>query len=141
MNIEGVRGFYRGYLTTVLREIPFSLIQFPLWEKLKKTLKNMNGGRDPTPSESSICGAVSGGISAAITTPLDVAKTRIMLADAGSDIAKKSQTFYTLQSVYAKEGVKGLFAGVTPRVMWISIGGAVFFGMYEKAKDIIQNNL
>ena len=33
---EGARGFYRGYLTTVIREIPFSLIQFPLWEGLKK---------------------------------------------------------------------------------------------------------
>ncbi|KAI1286965.1 S-adenosylmethionine mitochondrial carrier protein [Halotydeus destructor] len=27
---QGIRGLYRGYLTTVLREIPFSLIQFPV---------------------------------------------------------------------------------------------------------------
>ena len=33
---EGLRGFYRGYVTTVSREIPFSLIQFPLWEFLKQ---------------------------------------------------------------------------------------------------------
>ena len=33
---EGVRGLYRGYFTTVAREIPFSLIQFPLWEFLKQ---------------------------------------------------------------------------------------------------------
>ncbi|XP_010880096.2 S-adenosylmethionine mitochondrial carrier protein isoform X2 [Esox lucius] len=32
---EGVRGLYRGYRSTVLREIPFSLVQFPLWEYLK----------------------------------------------------------------------------------------------------------
>ncbi|XP_041811767.1 S-adenosylmethionine mitochondrial carrier protein isoform X3 [Chelmon rostratus] len=32
---EGVRGLYRGYGSTVLREIPFSLVQFPLWEYLK----------------------------------------------------------------------------------------------------------
>ncbi|KAM4613813.1 mitochondrial S-adenosylmethionine carrier protein [Polymixia lowei] len=33
---EGVRGLYRGYGSTVLREIPFSLVQFPLWEYLKQ---------------------------------------------------------------------------------------------------------
>ncbi|XP_074473823.1 mitochondrial S-adenosylmethionine carrier protein isoform X2 [Sebastes fasciatus] len=32
---EGFRGLYRGYRSTVLREIPFSLVQFPLWEYLK----------------------------------------------------------------------------------------------------------
>ncbi|XP_041835607.1 S-adenosylmethionine mitochondrial carrier protein isoform X3 [Melanotaenia boesemani] len=32
---EGVRGLYRGYCSTVIREIPFSLVQFPLWEYLK----------------------------------------------------------------------------------------------------------
>uniref|UniRef100_A0A673TNL7 Mitochondrial S-adenosylmethionine carrier protein n=1 Tax=Suricata suricatta TaxID=37032 RepID=A0A673TNL7_SURSU len=32
---EGIHGLYRGYTSTVLREIPFSLVQFPLWESLK----------------------------------------------------------------------------------------------------------
>jgi len=35
LQTEGVGGFYRGYLSTVFREIPFSMIQFPLWEFLK----------------------------------------------------------------------------------------------------------
>ena len=35
---QGVLGLYRGYFTTLAREIPFSLIQFPLWEFLKKQL-------------------------------------------------------------------------------------------------------
>lgn len=32
---EGVLGFYRGYWSLIAREIPFSFIQFPLWEGLK----------------------------------------------------------------------------------------------------------
>ena len=35
------------------------------------------------PWQSSLCGAFAGGFSAAVTTPLDVAKTRIMLAPVG----------------------------------------------------------
>ena len=29
------------------------------------------------------------------------------------------------------------FSGVGPRVTWISIGGFVFFGAYEKAKNLL----
>jgi hypothetical protein len=29
------------------------------------------------------------------------------------------------------------FAGIQPRVMWISIGGFVFFGAYEQALKLI----
>ncbi|XP_025740496.1 mitochondrial S-adenosylmethionine carrier protein isoform X2 [Callorhinus ursinus] len=36
---EGIQGLYRGYKSTVLREIPFSLVQFPLWESLKVDLQ------------------------------------------------------------------------------------------------------
>eukprot|EP00467_Chlorarachnion_reptans_P025254 CAMPEP_0114512560 /NCGR_PEP_ID=MMETSP0109-20121206/15046_1 /TAXON_ID=29199 /ORGANISM="Chlorarachnion reptans, Strain CCCM449" /LENGTH=229 /DNA_ID=CAMNT_0001692263 /DNA_START=51 /DNA_END=737 /DNA_ORIENTATION=- len=79
---EGIGGFYRGFLSTVMREIPFSLIQFPLWEGSKKKWGEAQG-RPVSPWQGTICGALSGGFSGAITTPLDLAKTRLMLgADA-----------------------------------------------------------
>merc|ERR1719300_1287575 len=135
LKTEGFGGLYRGYLTTVAREIPFSLVQFPLWEFLKSSVSEYKGS--PTlPWEASLCGSVAGGISAALTTPLDVAKTRIMLAAAGSADAKLN-TFSMVLHVAKENGIKGLFAGVAPRVTWISIGGAVFFGVYEKAKNVL----
>lgn len=33
---------------------------------------------------------------------------------------------------------KILFSGVGPRVMWISIGGFVFFGAYEKSFSLLK---
>lgn len=35
--------------------------------------------------------------------------------------------------IYVNEGPRALFAGVIPRTMWISAGGAVFLGVYEWA--------
>ena len=61
--LEGVKGFYRGYSTTVMREIPFSLIQFPIWEKLKKVWKN-HQGTEIEAWQSALCGSFAGGISA-----------------------------------------------------------------------------
>lgn len=36
-----------------------------------------------------------------------------------------------LKQIYLYEGTKALFAGVVPRTLWISAGGAVFLGAYE----------
>lgn len=136
LKTEGILGLYRGYFTTLAREIPFALIQFPLWEFLKKRLAEMTGQSSPPPWQGSVCGAVSGGISAAVTTPLDVAKTRIMLAKADTSEAKMGAVG-AMRTVFAEKGVPGLFAGVTPRVTWISVGGAVFFGVYEMIKSVL----
>lgn len=35
------------------------------------------------------------------------------------------------------EGTKGFFKGATVRIMYLSIGGSAFFGIYEKSKQII----
>ncbi len=43
--------------------------------------------------------------------------------------------FSTFVSSRAKNHTSG------PRVMWISIGGFVFFGSYEKAKQLLANVL
>ncbi|XP_054722288.1 S-adenosylmethionine mitochondrial carrier protein-like isoform X3 [Uloborus diversus] len=128
----GYRGLYRGYFCTLFREIPFSLIQFPIWEYLKNVWSSHQGFR-VRPWQSSLCGAVAGSIAASITTPLDVAKTRIMLANKGA-LAAEGDIFPVIKEIYREEGFKSLFSGMLPRVLWISIGGAIFFGAYEKSK-------
>jgi len=125
---EGIRGFYTGYLTTVSREIPFALIQFPLYEGMKRRWGEAQG-RQTSPWQGAACGALAGGFSAAVTTPLDVAKTRLMLGQGHGGL------FSTLSGVYAEGGVASLFAGVAPRTMWITIGCFVFFGAYEKSSQ------
>jgi solute carrier family 25 (mitochondrial S-adenosylmethionine transporter), member 26 len=134
---EGLRkGVYRGFRSTIMREIPFSFIQFPLWEYFKANWE-ASTHTPLTPISVSLCGAVAGGIAAAITTPLDVAKTRIMLADQSE--TARSSVFQTLHKIYRERGVRGLFAGFVPRVMWITIGGAVFFGFYDLTTRMLDS--
>ncbi|XP_063021049.1 mitochondrial S-adenosylmethionine carrier protein [Melospiza melodia melodia] len=132
---EGIQGLYRGYKSTVLREIPFSLVQFPLWESLKD-LWSWKQGHVVDSWQSAVCGAFAGGFAAAVTTPLDVAKTRIMLAKAGSSNAK-GNVVAALGGIWRTEGLSGLFAGVVPRMAAISLGGFIFLGTYEKTRQLL----
>ena len=131
MKGDGLIGFYHGFGATILREIPFSLVQFPLYEGLKTAIK-LHFDREVGPHEAAVCGCMTGSFAAAVTTPLDVIKTRLML---GKDAQGKPYkgVIDTAQRVFV-EGNRGpsvFFAGVVPRVFWIGIGGFVFFGAYE----------
>ena len=82
--------------------------------------------------ESALCGSVSGAVAAALTTPLDVIKTRLMLgADANG--VKYVGTVSTAKRIVRDEGAAALMRGLESRVAWISIGGFVFFYAYEFA--------
>lgn len=135
---EGLRkGVYRGFGTTIMREVPFSFIQFPLWEYLKLHWEPYTG-LPLTPISVSICGAISGGIAAGLTTPLDVIKTRIMLAEPGSK--NSTSALKIAKSIFKEKGFRGLFAGFVPRVMWITIGGSIFFGFYDLTTRLLQSD-
>ena len=62
-------------------KIPFTSVQFPMYEFFKHRLSLLLHHKPASlrPYEASLCGSVAGGIAAAVTTPLDVLKTRIML--------------------------------------------------------------
>lgn len=133
---EGFPGLYRGFFSTVMREVPFSIIQLPLWEELKRLWSRYRSA-PVTPWQAGVCGGVAGAAAAAVTTPFDVAKTRIMLAEPGSNLANGS-FMYALRVVYTEGGMPGLFAGLVPRVLWITLGGTVFFGSYSVYLDAIS---
>lgn len=135
---DGPMGLYRGFGTTVAREIPFALIQFPLYEALKSQWATLRGADEGPllPVQGALCGSCSGAFAAACTTPLDVVKTRLMLSQANSaDPSSLDGTLGTLRRIAAEEGAGALFSGIVPRVCWMFIGGFVFFGAYEQAKS------
>ncbi|RXN22337.1 S-adenosylmethionine mitochondrial carrier [Labeo rohita] len=123
---------YRVLLNTLQEEIPFSLVQFPLWEYLKAVWWRRQGGRLDS-WQAAVCGALAGGVAAFVTTPLDVAKTWIMLAKAGTSTASGNIPT-VLYEVWKSRGIPGLFAGSIPRVTFISMGGFIFLGAYEKVR-------
>ncbi|XP_072928440.1 mitochondrial S-adenosylmethionine carrier protein isoform X2 [Hemitrygon akajei] len=112
---EGILGLYRGFGSTVKREALWSWKQDHAVDSW----------------QSAVCGAFAGGFAAAVTTPLDVAKTRIMLAKKGTTTAS-GKVLPILSHIWKTQGIYGLFSGIIPRVTWISLGGFIFLGTYDK---------
>lgn len=89
LRTQGPRGLYQGFGITVMREIPFTSLQFPLYELLKHELSLRVGRKPLYAHEAAVCGSIAGGVAAALTTPLDVLKTRVML-----DLRVRSSFFF-----------------------------------------------
>jgi solute carrier family 25 S-adenosylmethionine transporter 26 len=111
---HGIMGFYRSYGTTIMRDVPFAAIQFPLYEYLKQ--KEWNPW---------LCGMVAGGTSAALTTPIDVLKTNVTL--------RPKESLVSILSLIHRE--RAYWRGIQPRVIWISMGGAIFLGTHDAVKQ------
>ena len=127
------REMYSGWGITMLREVPFTVIQFPLWEGMKEWRRRTEGRQSITAWESGFFGSVAGAVAAGITTPLDVLKTRMMLA------REKQAMGPLLMSILKESGPRAFFAGLGPRVVWISAGGAIFLGSYQWAYNALQD--
>ncbi|KAG9567321.1 hypothetical protein KCU71_g3122, partial [Aureobasidium melanogenum] len=114
---------WRGYTALASRNLPFTALQFPIFERLKQGIKKHRedrGTRTNTLLENGLITAASAGsagaFAAVVTTPVDVVKTRIMLAaassaaeDQGKDTKSKSNAPVDAmgRSVQSKgEGVK-----------------------------------
>lgn len=139
-----VRELYRGTAITISREIPFTILQFTMWERMKETYASWQRQTDPTApvsaTSSALFGSIAGAISAGLTTPLDVVKTRVMLArrDEGSGAMGKVRVRDVVRRIWRDEGLSAFWRGIGPRVAWIGIGGAVFLGSYQRAWNLLE---
>ena len=129
----GAGNLYRGFGITLFREVPFACLQFPVYEGLKSKYGD-------TPLRSAACGSLSGALAAGLTTPLDVVKTRYQIGYSASNVKYESSA-HVVRLLVEEEGARAFMKGVEPRVMWIGIGGFVFFGAYEGAKTLLRDRV
>jgi hypothetical protein len=72
-----------------------------------------------------------------VTTPLDVLKTRLMTQGASGRYKNLLDATLTIAKT---EGWAAFMSGWQPRLIWISLGGFVFFPALEAAKDLFGPN-
>lgn len=139
---EGVSALAYGYKETLLRDLPFSALQFAFYEKFRAwAIRYNKGSSDLSIISELLTGASAGGLAGTITTPLDVIKTRIQTATLDTSqqqVQAKSflhrfSTLNALGSIYRNEGLLGLFSGVGPRFIWTGIQSSIMLLLYQTA--------
>src|SRR5258706_3301757 len=133
---EGLRAFYVAYPTTLMMNIPFTAVQFTVYDHLKAFI-NPENHYDPL--KHVVAGGAAGAVAAAVTTPLDVAKTLLQTRGTSDDaqIRNARGMREAFRIIWQRDGARGFFRGLTPRVLthvpsnalcWMSYE---FFSMYR----------
>jgi solute carrier family 25 aspartate/glutamate transporter 12/13 len=120
----GLRGLYQGTPATLLRDVPFSVIFFPLQASLKQVVTAE--GDKPSFGVVFWSGVVAGAVGGAAVTPADVIKTRLQ---ASNGVYKGVVHCY--QEIVRTEGYRALYRGAAWRAGIISPLFAIATVTYE----------
>ena len=115
----GIRGLYRGFGATLIRDVPFSLILFPMHALLKNQCELGSLG----------AGIGAGALAALAVTPMDVVKTRLQTAN--------DPTLSMLQvykDILRKEGVRAFFKGSIQRCIVVAPLFGISLGVFDVMK-------
>ncbi|TFK94183.1 mitochondrial carrier [Polyporus arcularius HHB13444] len=136
---EGLSAFYVSYPTTLTMTIPFTAVQFTVYEQLK-TFLNPNG--EYSPSTHMVAGGLAGAVGGAVTTPLDVAKTILQTRGTSHDpeIRHCRGLADAFRIIWQRDGLKGFSRGLAPRVLTFMPSNALCWLSYEFFKAAIRDS-
>lgn len=158
---KGLMGLYTGYLSQITRDVPFRAIQLTSYEMVKKKWVDAycqeavldDQGRAQLDKsgnpvimmrplhnhESMIIGSIAGTISAALTNPLDVLKTRTMTGTitAPTTVPQLLRPLASLAQIVEKEGLGAMLGGIGPRCVYVGPSCGLFFVVYEGTRNAI----
>mmetsp|Transcript_83883 Transcript_83883/g.125752 ORF Transcript_83883/g.125752 Transcript_83883/m.125752 type:complete len:356 (+) Transcript_83883:132-1199(+) len=132
---KGFLGFYSGFSGLVARDLPYRALQLPSYEVAREWYSQRYCApyeRAIYPHEAMFVGAGVGMLAAGVTTPLDVVKSRMMVQATGDGVVQ------VVKNIVKEGGIRGLFAGITPRVGYLGLSNGIFFIMYEFVRGIMS---
>ncbi|KAG7268111.1 hypothetical protein CRUP_005470 [Coryphaenoides rupestris] len=138
---KGIAGLYKGLGATLLRDVPFSVIYFPLFANLNQLGKR--GVDGPAPFYVSfVSGCVAGSTAAVAVNPVDVIKTRLQSLNRGSTEDTYSGVADCIRKILRNEGPSAFLKGAYCRALVIAplfgIAQVVYFlGVAEYLLDCL----
>eukprot|EP00729_Bicosta_minor_P008356 gene8356-12381_t len=131
-----------GTVPALVRQTTYTSIVMVCFPKVKTAI-----ARDPaapTFFDRLMSGGIAGAIGISFVNPVEVAKTQLQTstaaASASASAAPKPTMAGVMRSVYAAEGIRGLWAGWTPNVARCFLVNAAEIGTYDQVKHMLIEN-
>jgi solute carrier family 25 protein 39/40 len=123
--------FYQALTLNMIRDIPFSAIY---WVVLNKYKILVDGGSDShTFVQNLFAGSISGSITALLTCPLDVLKTKCSIIETKHYNLRSLITVFV--STVKDDGLGGLFRGLGARIVRVGLGCGIMISVFEKLQE------
>ncbi|XP_049895342.1 solute carrier family 25 member 55a isoform X2 [Epinephelus moara] len=119
LHTNGIQGLYKGLGATLMRDVPFSVVYFPLFA-------NLNNLGKPSPEGSSpfywafLSGCAAGSTAAVAVNPCDVVKTRLQSLNKGSSEETYNGVVDCVSKIMRKEGPSAFLKGAGCRALVIA---------------------
>ncbi|KAI1485232.1 mitochondrial phosphate carrier protein [Biscogniauxia mediterranea] len=127
---EGFGGLYSGFMPIVLKQVPYTMATFVVYEKAIETAYtwvDKNTASNATLSGVNLgCGLVAGMAAAFVSQPADTVLSKINKEKGlpGEGIARR------IVNIVSQLGLRGSYAGIGPRLVMVGGMTAVQFGIY-----------
>ncbi|XP_055048639.1 solute carrier family 25 member 44a [Misgurnus anguillicaudatus] len=107
---DGLRGFYRGYVASLLTYIPNSAVWWPFYHLYAETLSTLAPSDCPHLILQAIAGPMAAATASTLTNPMDVVRARVQ-------VEGRSSVIETFKQLIAEEGAWGLTKGLSARII------------------------
>lgn len=138
---KGIAGLYKGLGATLVRDVPFSIVYFPLFANLNHL--GQKAGEEKSPFYVSfLAGCAAGSTAAVAVNPCDVIKTRLQSLQRGVNEDTYSGILDCIRKIWKHEGPKAFLKGAYCRALVIAplfgIAQVVYFiGIGEFLLDFL----
>ncbi|KAF7655188.1 hypothetical protein LDENG_00059750 [Lucifuga dentata] len=126
---DGFRGFYRGYVASLLTYIPNSALWWPFYHFYAEKLSSLVPSQCPHLILLAVAGPMAAATASTITNPMDVVRARVQ-------VEGKSSVIGTFKQLLAEEGVWGLTKGLSARVISSTPTSVLIVVGYETLKRL-----
>uniref|UniRef100_A0A672GQW9 Mitochondrial glutamate carrier 1 n=1 Tax=Salarias fasciatus TaxID=181472 RepID=A0A672GQW9_SALFA len=120
LNTKGVTGLYRGLGATLMRDMPFSVVYFPLFAHLHQLGQHSSGDPSVPFYWSFMSGCMAGCVAAVAVSPCDVVKTRLQSLKKGANEETYNGVVDCVRKILKKEGPGAFLKGASCRALVIA---------------------
>ncbi|XP_017313789.1 solute carrier family 25 member 44b isoform X1 [Ictalurus punctatus] len=126
---DGFRGFYRGYVASLLTYIPNSAVWWPFYHFYAEQLSKMAPSDCPHLVLQAMAGPLAAATASTVTNPMDVVRARVQ-------VEGRTSVIETFKELLREEGFWGMTKGLSARIISSTPTAIVMVVGYETLKKL-----